>query len=240
MNSFGTLLTKPWDEIKSLFGVNASATDTDPVRSPDTTVNSIDTARNLGTRLSKMGTFMAIMGGINSAIGTYYAAKSAQYQMKSEASSYQFQSDMAAINARSAEYNAQSILESGKSQVAQYTMEAGQRKAGAQASMAGRGIVLGEGSARDVEASMDIVKGLDVLTINSNAVRAAEQERTQATNYKNQALIYNTSARNARLSAGSISPFASSFTSLLNTASGVASQWQWQRSVDKMVYGGLN
>jgi hypothetical protein len=148
-----------------------------------------------------------------------------QGQYKSQALNYQYQADIARINARSAEYDAQSILEASKTQIGQYTMQAGQAKASAKTEMAGRGLVLGEGSTREVEASMDLVKDMNVLNINSNAVRQAEAQRTAATNYRNEALLDDVSAANARRSAGAISPFGMAFTSLLSSGSQVASQW---------------
>lgn len=193
---------------------------------------STNSSKRTGDYLSKIGLFTSVIGGINSALGNYYAAKTAQYQAKSRASSYQFASDMEAINASAAESDAQSILEAGKSQIANYTMEAGQRKASAKTSMAARGMVLGEGSTRDVEASMDLVKDMDVLTINSNAVRAAEAQRRQGQNFRNQATVYGVSARNASMSSRSISPFASMTISLLSSASTIASQWRWQQQGD--------
>jgi hypothetical protein len=135
---------------------------------------------------------------------------------KSAASSYAFRSDMAAINARSAENEAQSILEAGKSQVQQYTMRAGQEKASTTARTAAHGVALGVGSTRDVAASQDVVKDIDMMTINSNATRAALAARTQATNYKNESLLDNVSSQNMLRSSRSISPFdAAGFTSLL-------------------------
>lgn len=175
--------------------------------------------------MSKLGIFMSILGGINSAIGSFYAAKSMQYQMKSAASSYQFRSDMAALNARSAENDAQAVLEAGKTQIANYTMRAGQEKATTTNETAGRGVVLGVGSARDLSASQEVAKQIDMLTINSNAVREAAARRTLATNYQNESLLDRTSANNLRRSASSISPFASLTTSLLGTASTIGSQW---------------
>lgn len=182
----------------------------------------------LGKNLSVL---TAVMGGITSAIGSFYAAKTAQNQYKSAAMTYQFRSDMAAINARSAENDAQSILEAGKSQVQQYTMRAGQEKAATTASTAARGVALGVGSTRDVAASQDVVKDIDMMTINSNATRAAWAQRTQATNYKNEALLDNVSSQNALSSSRSISPFGAGFTSLLGSASSIASQWNYQRGI---------
>jgi hypothetical protein len=230
-----TFLTTGWDDIEKFFGLNGKTT-------ADTTGMDAGQAKaaTAGATLRNAGLLVSVLGGVNQAIGSYFAAKTAQYQMKSQASSYQYQSDMAAINARAAEYDAQSILESGKSQVAQYTMEAGQQKAAAKTSMAARGITLGEGSSRDVEASMDIVKGLDVLNINSNSMRAAEAERTQAQNYRNASMLDSTSAQNAYASARSISPMAGVSTSLLNSATSIASQWSWQRKIDQMSQGGYN
>lgn len=208
---FSNLMTSDWGSFKSIFNGTSESSSS----------NKASTAK----LDSNIGLFTAVMGGINSAIGSFYAAKSAQYQLKSAASGAQFQSDMAAINAHSAETDAQSILEAGKSEVASYTMRAGQEKATTTASTASRGIVLGVGSARDVAASQDIVKDIDMMTINSNATRAAWAKRTQATNYQNQSLLDNTSAVNLRRSAGSISPFASLTTSLLGSASKISSQW---------------
>lgn len=223
-----TFLTHGWDDVQKFLGLNGKTTAT---ITPDMTPGQAGAAKT-GARLTNIGVFTQIMGGINSAIGSFYAAKTAQYQQKSQALSYEFQSDMAAINARQSEYEGQSILEQGKSQVAQYTMDAGQRKAAATTSMAARGIALGEGSARDVAASMDIVKGIDVLTINSNAARAASAARTQSTNYRNASLLDRTSAVNSYASAKTISPLSAMSSSLLTTATGIASQWDYRRKLD--------
>lgn len=201
-----------------------------PGRSPSSGINP--------KRLSTMGTFLSVMGGINSAIGSFYAAKSQQYQFKSQALNDQFQSDMASINSRQAEYSAESTLEAGKNQVSQYTLAAGQQKAAATASMASRGIVLGQGSAQDVAASMDLVKNIDMLTINANAVRSAEAQRMQAVNFKNESLLANTSAANATMSAKSISPLASMTTSLLGSASSLAQQWNNQERMKQYLAAG--
>lgn len=188
--------------------------------------------------LKKYGLFSAVMGGISQAFGAYYAAKSAQYQMKSQASAYNFQADMAKFNASAAEADARSVMEAGKTEVARYTMQAGQAKASAKTAMGSRGIALGVGSARDVEASMDLVKDMDVLTINSNAVRAANARRMQGANYQTAAAMYGVSGQNAMLSANSISPFMSMGTSLLNSASMFAARWnRGQGGINSWMYG---
>jgi len=214
-------LTSSWDKIESWFtGKNGDTTGMSP---------SMTKTAQTGQQLKNLGLITAVLGGVSSAIGTYYAAKSAQYQERSQASSFTFQSDMAAINASRAEMTAESIQEAGKSQVASYTMQAGQQKAGATASMAARGIALGVGSARDVAASMDIEKDLNVLALNSNTTRQAWAAREQGTNYTNESLMDRTSAVNALRSASSISPVGSTVNSLLGSATQIAGQWDWSR-----------
>jgi hypothetical protein len=215
------LLTSSWDSIEKWFeGKNTDTTGMSP---------SMAKTAQTGQQLRNAGLLMAVIGGINSAFGNYYAAKAQQYQERSEASSFSFQSDMAAINASRAEMTAETIEESGKSQVANYTMRAGQEKAGATATMAAHGIALGVGSAAEVSASEDIEKDLNVLAINSNTTRAAWAERQRGTDYSNEALLDRTSSVNARRSADSISPTASAFTSLLGSATQIAGQWDWNR-----------
>lgn len=216
-----SFLSSGWDKIEGWFaGKNVDTTGMTPQLAK--------TAQS-GQQLRNLGLFTSILGGISSAFGTYYAAKSAQYEQRSQASSFAFQSDMAAINASRAEMTAQSIQEAGKSTIANYTLRAGQEKAGAIAEMAGHGVVLGQGSTRDVAASMDIEKDLNVLAINSNTVRQAWAAREQATNYRNESLLDRTSSVNARASANSISPTAGMVTSLIGSATQIAGQWDWNR-----------
>jgi hypothetical protein len=85
------------------------------------------------------------------------------------------------------------------------------------------------GSAADVSASMDVEKSLNMLAINSNATRQAWAARQQGTNYSNEALIDRTGSANATASANSINPGASAGNSLLNSATKVAGQWDWNR-----------
>jgi hypothetical protein len=72
---------------------------------------------------------------------------------------------------------------------------------------------------------MDIVKDVNVYNINSNAVRAASAARVQGTNYQNQSRLDSVSAANMNRSASSVSPFSAGLSSLLTSASSVASQW---------------
>lgn len=219
-----SFLTDPFEDIEKFFGINGQTT----ANTTGMTPGQASVATTAAT-LKNAGAVMSIFGGINSAIGQYYAAQSQQYQEKSAASTLQFQSGMDAINAHGAEMSAQSIEEAGKTQVEQYTMKAGQQAASTQVATAARGVDLSSGSAIAERASEDLTKQLDVMTINANATRAAWSQRTQATNEQNQSLLSGVSASNMRTSAGTISPIAGATTSLLNSASGIASQWDYRR-----------
>lgn len=225
------LLTSSWDKIEDWFtGKNANTAGMSPAMTK--TAQTGQTFKNIGMLTS-------VLSGISSAIGTYYSAKSAQYEAKSQASSLAFQSSMASINASRAEMTAESIQEAGKSQVASYTLQAGQMKSAAVASMAARGIALGQGSSAEVAASLDVEKDLNVMAINSNTTRQAWAAREQGTNYSNESLLDRTSSVNALRSAGSISPVGGAVNSLLGSATQIAGQWDWQRWMKTQMANGM-
>jgi hypothetical protein len=225
------LLTSTWNKVEDWFaGKNVDTTGMSP---------SLTKTAQQGKQLQNVGLVTSMLAGVSSAIGNFYQAKSAQYQAKSEASSIAFQSDMDAINASRAEVEAESIQEAGKSQIANYTMRAGQEKAGAVATMAARGIALGVGSSAEVAASMDLEKDLNVMAINSNTVRQAWAARQQGTNYQNASLLDRTSSVNASRSADSISAGGALTNGLLGAATQVAGQWDWNTWMKKRLAQGL-
>jgi hypothetical protein len=228
-----SFLTGSWSDLQKFFGLNGQTT-------ADTTGMNASQAQaaGAGATLKNAGLLTSVFGGINSAIGGYYAAQSAQYQQRSQASSLQFQSGMDAIGASQAELSAQSIQEAGKAQVEQYTMRAGQQAASDQVATAARGVDLSSGSAVAQRASDELVKQIDVNTIDANTARAAAGQRTQETNFSNESLLAGVSASNMRASANTISPGAALTTSLLNSATSIASQWDWRRKLQLAAVGG--
>lgn len=156
---------------------------------------------------------MAVMGAgaASSAVGAYYGAKSQKVSLE-------LQSSLSDINARMSESAAQQTLLTGqredqKSRIATANLKGSQR-----AGMAANGIDLGEGSATQVLTSTDVLGEVDANTLHANAVRSAWGYRTQGVNQSNQALM-------SRASAGAINPGQSAMTSLLGSASSVASSW---------------
>lgn len=150
-------------------------------------------------------------GMASGAVGSFYSARMSKQQLAFEAS-------MADINARIAETGARQELFNGQSEVGALTLQAGQLKSRQRTAMAANGIVMGEGSAAEIQASTDIMKAIDKNTIEANAVRSAWGLRTQGANYQSEAIA-------KRGTAGSISPFSAGASSLLSSAGQVASQW---------------
>jgi hypothetical protein len=79
------------------------------------------------------------------------------------------------------------------------------------------------------------MKEIDVLQINANTIRAAENQRTQGQNYKTQAASYGISANNLTASSQSINPFAAAGTSLLTSATSYASTIYRDKMMDRLL-----
>jgi hypothetical protein len=175
--------------------------------------------------LANFGTLVSFFGMGLSAVGNFYAVKSQQNVLESQALSAEHAASMSARNARQAEMDAQAITEAGNREQSRISQQYGQAKGAARAAMASRGIQAGYGSTAEVQASIELAKQLDMHTIDSNTVRAANAARTQAVNARNESLLAGVSAANLRGTAGSLDPYAAGATSLLGSASGISQQW---------------
>ena len=173
--------------------------------------------------------FMMAMGAVQSAVGAYYQAQSAKYQLQSQQLGFEFNQKMADINARQMENQAQFYMLQGERQIGTLTMRAGKIRSAQKASQAARGISLGYGSTAEEIATTDLMKETDAITINVNATRAAGAARTQRVNFENQSLLSSVSASNAGATANLVNPWASAGTSMLQSASTVASTWYRDR-----------
>lgn len=128
------------------------------------------------------------------------------------------QAEVAGINATTSERAAQAAMLAGQREQQRSMLATANLKSTQQASFAGHGIDLGEGSAARTLASTDVLGKIDADTIAANAVRSAWGYRTQGTSYRNEALTKNSTA-------GAVSPVLAAGTSLLSSATGVASNW---------------
>lgn len=183
------------------------------------------------------GLFTAAVGSINSAIGSYFAAQSQQNQLKMQAQNQKFSSQMAALNAKGAEYAAQSSMQAGFAQYGRMTMQQGQARASAAVGLASRGIQAGVGSAKEVMGSIDLINNIDRLTMNSNMIRQREAYRMQQANYMTQSAMDNLSSQNIRSSANSISPGLAASSSLMTGASDIGMSWLRTKRLEELLGG---
>ncbi|UOF81066.1 hypothetical protein [Caudoviricetes sp.] len=175
--------------------------------------------------INAAGTALNIFGSINSAIGAYYGAESAKNQLRSQSLTLQYQSQMGEINARLVEAQAQQIMRAGQQRQQQIGFQAGAVVAASRASMAARGLTLTEGNAKEVVATTNLMKEIDLNTVNANAVRAAAAERMKKVGIENKSILDNISANNLSAMASGINPFMAMSTSLLGSAGNLANTW---------------
>lgn len=165
---------------------------------------------------------LSIIGLASQTIGSYYSAVSAREQYKQAALSYKFKADMTKINAELAEVQAQHIHRAGQYQAMAVGLKAGAMKSSAKVSLAQRGIQAGVGSASEVMTTTDLMKEIDLNTVNSNTVRAAEAQRMQAVGLQATATMQNLSASNMLSTASTINPAMQAGSTLLGGAGSVA------------------
>lgn len=150
-----------------------------------------------------------------SAVGAYGSAKS-------QKSALGFQAQMADFNAQLAERRAQISLEQGAYQ-AQEIERAGARTKGSQrARLGASNIALDSTTALAITTGTDLVSAEDAQQARINAVREAWGHRTDATNKRNEGLA-------ARANAKGISPWGAATTSLLGSATSMASSYYSMR-----------
>ena len=181
--------------------------------------------------MSQFGSIMSIGGAVTGAIGAYYNAQNQKAQLESQASSLRFQADISQLNAVQAEFTAQQIMRVGQQKQGQISLRAGKIKSAQRASLAARGIDLGVGSAVETIATTDLMKEIDMLTVNAETVRSAEAARLQRQNYLTASAMQDVSASNLSASSMSISPFMAAGTSLLGSAGSVANAWFQDRKL---------
>ena len=82
---------------------------------------------------------------------------------------------------------------------------------------------------------MDLVKEIDRLTMDANAVREAEALRTQAFNFQTQGTMDAMTAANLRRTAGSISPAMAGAGSLLGGGAEMGAWWLKNKRAELMM-----
>ena len=130
----------------------------------------------------KFGLITGIGSTLTGMIANRAAANTERYKLRSQALNFEHQRDMAKLNRRMLESQAQHIGRAYDKQIAIRTLKAGQAISSTKASFAARGIQMGVGSTANVFASAELVKEIDRLTMNTNKVRAMNNQRLRAVN----------------------------------------------------------
>lgn len=135
---------------------------------------------------SMSGSQMALAGAsIFSSVASMFSAWSAS---KTEKKLYAIQAKMQALQAQAAKNQAEDILRAGNQKVAAITYQAGQAKASSKVSMAASGVRVGTGSSKEVLATHDIVKEMQVNQTIANTIAQSYGAKRQAVNASNKAL----------------------------------------------------
>ena len=174
------------------------------------------------SNLEQIGIVSSGFGAISGGIGAYYASSAEKYRTKSLALALEHKKDMALFNMRMAESQAQHLNRAYNKQFQIATLKAGARKSTARATFAARGIQMGVGSTKDAFVSDEIMKELDKITMNSNKVRAVENQRLRGVGLGIQSTMLGLSADNMFATASSISPWMNVSSSLLTGAGNFA------------------
>lgn len=154
-----------------------------------------------------------VLGSIFSGIG---AERAGQAQQMTD----QFMAQQALYNSQVAKRNAAYASEAGELQAGKYGLGAAARMGQIKASQASSGLDVNSGSALQVQKSQQLVTGIDLDQIRSNAAKTAYNYNVEAVQDKNQAQLYTMAGSNAA-AAGQLGME----TSLISGAGSVASKW---------------
>jgi hypothetical protein len=161
--------------------------------------------------VGKAGLGLQAFGAASSAVGSYNKAKSDKYALD-------YQAKVAENNAIIAGWKASDAITRGQTDVARQQLKTRQLKGAQRASLAARGVDLGEGSALNILTDTDFMGAIDANQITDNAAKEAWAYRQEASNYSSNAELISSQSK-------SINPLGSGFSTLLSGAGNVASSW---------------
>lgn len=151
-------------------------------------------------------------------LGVLSSANAARSNAEASKTQLDFQANLADINARISESQAQQTLLAGQREEQKSRIATANLKGSQRASLAANGVDLGVGSAAQILTSTDVMGEIDANTIQANAIKSAWGYRTQGANQKAQ-------ATSSRAAAGAISPDSAFTSTLIGGAGQVASSW---------------
>lgn len=171
------------------------------------------------------GLALSAGGAALQAIGTYQSLMGQRHQQRSEALNDEFRATQSAIVARAAEGQAQQILRASKLESAFRGLVEAQDIGQTRADAAARGVVVGKGSAGDIERSQRLAAELDKRTLRTNGERAAANARKGKANAAAESLLSRASAANRRATASGINPALGAAGGALGSAGSLLAQY---------------
>lgn len=147
--------------------------------------------------------------------GALMSASAAGTQVRSQQAALNYQADVASMNARLSEMQAQSALQTGQRQAGAVLRKGAAVKAAQKTSTAANGIALDSDTATRNLASTEFMRQSDALTIDQNYTQMAANARMQKTNYENE-------ARFKSVTASTMDAGAAERASLLGSAASIA------------------
>ncbi len=167
----------------------------------------------MASAVGSVGIGTSLAGGLLSAFGASSTGKS-QQQM------YDYQAQVAKINATIDKQNQEYALNQGEIQAQQYGEKAAQQRGQIIAAQGASGLKVGSGSNADVVRSQKTLTAMDLTQIRSNAAKTAYDFDVKATADTNQATLDTMAGVNAKR-AGDIN----ATSSILGTVGSVSSKW---------------
>jgi hypothetical protein len=152
------------------------------------------------------------------AAGAVTSASAARDKAKGEQAALNYQAKVAENNRQIATWQSEDALQRGQTAINQHQLKVAQLRGTQRASLAARGIDLGQGSALDILSDTEVMGQIDANTIADNFAKEAWAYRNQASNAGGDAALL-------RGRADGISPGAAAAGSLLTSAGSVASSW---------------
>lgn len=163
--------------------------------------------------IGSVGMGASLGGGLLSAFGQF---TSGQHQQQM----YDYQAQVAKINANIDQQNSEYALLQGGQQQVSYGLKAGQQFGAIRTAQGASGLDVNSGSAGDVQSSQRFLTRMDLAQIGANAGKTAYDYTVKGTMDTNQATLDTIAGKNA-MTAGEIG----AASSILGSVGSVSSKW---------------
>ena len=172
-----------------------------------------------GAQIGSIFAGFSILSGISAA---GHSAAMEKIRFKSLALNLEHQKDMTLFNMETTESQAQHLSRAFNVRNQIMTLKQGNVKSKGAVSIASRGGVRGEGSNLDAMVSSEMLAEIDRINMNSNKVRAVENQRLQGVGLGIKAHMLDVSSQNMFRTASAVSPAMNMASTFLTGASDLA------------------